>query len=90
MGFAPALASFATLFWSAEYFALMLVRLSALAAFAGKGKVLRALMMTLLGLMLATMGESPLFNAPCFTLGLLDLQSGIHFVTLAMGLFAVP
>jgi len=90
MGFAPALASFAILFWSAEYFALMLVGLSAVAAFAGKGKVLKALMMTLLGLMLATVGESSLFNAPRFTLGLLDLQSGIHFVTLAMGLFAVP
>ncbi|MEC9229813.1 MAG: tripartite tricarboxylate transporter permease, partial [SAR324 cluster bacterium] len=90
MGFAPALASFAILFWSAEYFALMLVGLSAVAAFAGKGKVLKALMMTLLGLMLSTVGESSLFNAPRFTLGLLDLQSGIHFVTLAMGLFAVP
>ena len=41
MGFAPALASFAILFWSAEYFALMLVGLSAVAAFAGKGKVLK-------------------------------------------------
>ena len=68
----------------------MLVGLSAVAAFAGKGKVLKALMMTLLGLMLSTVGESSLFNAPRFTLGLLDLQSGIHFVTLAMGLFAVP
>ena len=38
----------------------------------------------------STVGESSLFNAPRFTLGLLDLQSGIHFVTLAMGLFAVP
>jgi len=64
--------------------------LSAVSAFAGKGKVLKAVMMTLLGLMLATVGESSLFHAPRFTLGIMDLQSGINFVTLAMGLFAVP
>ena len=90
MFFAPALASFAILFWSAEYFALMLLGLSAVSAFAGKGKVLKAVMMTLLGLMLATVGESSLFHAPRFTLGIMDLQSGVNFVTLAMGLFAVP
>ena len=88
--FAPALASFAILFWSGEYFALMLLGLAAVSAFAGKGKVLKAVMMTLLGLMLATVGESSLFQAPRFTLGIMDLQSGINFVTLAMGLFAVP
>ena len=48
MFFAPALSSFAILFWSAEYFALMLLGLSAVSAFAGKGKVLKAVMMTLL------------------------------------------
>lgn len=90
LGFAPALASVAVLFWSAEYFALMVVGLTAIAAFAGTGKVTKALMMTVFGLMLATVGESSLFNAPRFTLGLLDLQSGLGFVTLAMALFALP
>ncbi len=88
--FAPALSSVAVLFWSAEYFALMLVGLSAIAAFAGRGKVVKALLMTVFGLMLATVGESALFNAPRFTMGLLDLQSGFNFVTLAMALFALP
>jgi putative tricarboxylic transport membrane protein len=90
MAFAPALASFALLFHSAEYFALMVVGLSAIAAFAGTGQVAKALMMTILGLMLATVGESALFNAPRYTLGLQDLQSGIGFITLAMALFALP
>lgn len=90
MGFAPALSSVALLFHSAEYFALMVVGLSAIAAFAGTGKVAKALMMTVLGLMLATVGESALFNAPRFTMGLSDLQSGFSFVTLAMALFALP
>ena len=90
VGFAPALASFALLFHSAEYFALMVVGLSAIAAFAGTGQVAKALMMTILGLMLATVGESALFNAPRYTMGLQDLQSGIGFITLAMALFALP
>ncbi|MEH6476615.1 MAG: tripartite tricarboxylate transporter permease [Sneathiella sp.] len=88
--FAPALSSVALLFHSAEYFALMVVGLSAIAAFAGSGKVAKALMMTIAGLMLATVGESALFNAPRFTMGLSDLQSGFSFVTLAMALFALP
>ena len=90
MGFAPALASVALLFHSAEYFALMVVGLSAIAAFAGSGQVVKALMMTVLGLMLATVGESALFNAPRFTMGISDLQSGLSFITLAMALFALP
>ena len=90
MGFAPALASVALLFHSAEYFALMIVGLSAISAFAGTGHVAKALMMTFLGVMLATVGESALFNAPRFTMGILDLQSGISFITLAMALFALP
>jgi putative tricarboxylic transport membrane protein len=90
MGFAPALASVALLFHSAEYFAMMVVGLSAISAFAGTGHVAKALLMTVLGLMLATLGESALFNAPRFTMGIMDLQSGINFITLAMALFALP
>ena len=90
MIFAPALSSVALLFHSAEYFALMVVGLSAIAAFAGTGQVSKALMMTILGLILATVGEGALFNMPRFTLGLMDLQSGISFITLAMAMFALP
>ncbi|NBD31146.1 MAG: tripartite tricarboxylate transporter permease [Alphaproteobacteria bacterium] len=90
MIFAPALSSVALLFHSAEYFALMVVGLSAIAAFAGTGQVFKALMMTILGLILATVGEGALFNMPRFTMGLMDLQSGISFITLAMAMFALP
>ncbi len=90
MIFAPALSTVALLFHSAEDFALMVVGLSAIAAFAGTGQVAKALMMTILGLILATVGEGALFNMPRFTLGLMDLQSGISFITLAMAMFALP
>lgn len=90
MIFAPALSSVALLFHSAEYFALMVVGLSAIAAFAGAGNVAKALMMTILGLMLATVGETTMAPMPRFTMGLMDLQSGLGFVTLAMAMFALP
>ena len=90
MIFAPVLSAVAKLFWSAEYFALMVLGLTAIAAFAGKGKIVKALCMTIFGIMLATVGESALHNAARFTMGIMDLQSGIYFVTLVMGLFALP
>ena len=90
MVFAPMLSSVALLFHSAEYFALMVVGLSAIAAFAGTGQVGKAILMTLAGLMMATVGEGALFNMPRFTMGMMDLQSGFSFVTLAMAMFALP
>ena len=90
MIFAPALSSVALLFHSAEYFALMVLGLAAIAAFAGQGNVAKAALMTILGLILATVGEGALFNAARFTMGFPQLQSGFGFVTLAMAMFALP
>ncbi len=90
MAFAPMLSTVALLFHSAEYFALMVVGLSAIAAFAGTGNVAKAVLMTLLGLIMATVGEGALFNMPRFTMGMMDLQSGFSFITLAMAMFALP
>lgn len=90
MVFAPALSSVALLFHSAEYFALMVVGLSAIAAFSGKGQVAKAMIMTVIGLIMATVGEGALFNMPRFTMGVMDLQSGFGFITLAMAMFALP
>lgn len=88
--FAPLLSNWAVLFWSAEYFALMVLGMTAVAAFAGGDKLLKALLMAVVGMMLSTVGESALHQAPRFTLGIADLQSGVYFVTLIMGLFAIP
>ena len=90
MIFAPALSSVALLFHSSEYFALMVLGLAAIAAFAGQGNVAKAALMTILGLIMATVGEGALFNAARFTMGLSDLQSGFGFITLAMAMFALP
>ena len=90
MIFAPMLSSVALLFHSAEYFALMIVGLSAIAAFAGTGQVAKAMVMTVLGLIMATVGEGSLFSLPRFTGGIMDLQTGFGFITLAMAMFALP
>ena len=88
-GLAPLLSNFALLFHSAEYFAIMVAGLTAIAAFAGKGNIVKALLMTVIGLALATVGENAQHSAPRFTFGILDLQSGVNFITLVMGLFAL-
>jgi len=53
---APALASLALSFQSPDYFALMLLGLTAITAMAGRGQLLQAALMTVLGLMLGTVG----------------------------------
>ena len=88
--FAPLLSKLALSFHSSEYFALMVLGLSAIAAFTGEGQIAKALMMAILGIMLATVGETALFNAPRFTAGIMNFQSGVGFITLAMAMFALP
>jgi len=86
---APYLASVSLSFQSTDYFALMVLGLSAVAAFAGKGEVLKALLMTVVGLMLSTVGTDQTVGVPRFTLGMLDLVDGISFLMLVMATFAL-
>ena len=86
---APALAKVSLSFQSADYFALMVLGLTAVAAFAGKGKFLKAAIMTIFGLMLATVGTDSDSGIPRFTFGRLDLIDGISFLLLAMAAFAL-
>ncbi|WP_428773554.1 tripartite tricarboxylate transporter permease [Vibrio sp.] len=86
---APALAKVSLSFQSSDYFALMLLGLSAVAAFAGKGQVLKAWMMTVLGLMLSTVGIDKGVGVERFTFGLTDLMDGFSFLLLAMATFAL-
>ncbi len=86
---APMLATASLLFQSSDYFALMLLGLVSVAAFAGPGGMGKALLMTLLGLMLATVGTDPSQGIPRFTLGRVDLIDGISFLLLVMATFAL-
>lgn len=86
---APSLATVSLAFQSTDYFALMVLGLTAVAAFAGKGNVIKALLMTVLGLMLSTVGTDQTQGIQRFTFGLLDLIDGISFLLLAMATFAL-
>lgn len=86
--FVPFLAKVSLSFQSADYFALMLFGCTAIAAFSGRGQVVKAIMMTLLGLMLATVGEDP-SGIQRFTFGNADLYDGISFLLLSMATFAL-
>ena len=86
--FAPILARVSLSFQSADYFALMLFGCTAIAAFSGKGQVIKAILMTLLGLMLATVGEDP-SGIQRFTFGNADFYDGISFLLLSMATFAL-
>jgi len=84
----PFLASVSLSFQSSEYFALMVFGCTAVAAFSGKGQVLKAVLMTLVGLMLATVGEDP-SGAQRLTFGNAELSDGISFLLLSMATFAL-
>ena len=86
---APALAEVSLSFQSSDYFALMVLGLTAVAAFAGKGKFLKAAIMTIFGLMLSTVGTDADSGVSRFTFGNIDLIDGISFLLLAMAAFAL-
>jgi TctA family transporter len=85
--FAPPLAELALKFDAAEYFALMVLGLVSAVAIAG-GSVLKAVLMTILGLLLGLVGTDVNTGVSRFAFGVPELIDGIGFVAMTMGLFA--
>jgi putative tricarboxylic transport membrane protein len=86
---APTLAAWALTFQAPEYFALMVLGLTAVAAFAEEGGAFKALLMTVVGLMFATIGTDIADGVERYTFHVADLADGISFVLLAMAAFAL-
>ncbi|TYP79470.1 tripartite tricarboxylate transporter permease [Paenibacillus methanolicus] len=82
------LSAVAIKFGPAEYFSLMVLGLLAISGLAGKSMV-KSLMMTAFGLLLATIGIDSVSGVERFTFGLPELYQGLEFLTIAVGLFAV-
>jgi putative tricarboxylic transport membrane protein len=82
------LAQLAVKFGPAEFFGLMVAGLCLVIGLAGKN-LLAALLMTVLGLLLAMIGLDPVRGAPRFTFGFPELYDGIGFVPVVMGLFGI-
>ena len=74
---APSLSKVSLAFRSPDYFALMILGLTAISAFSSKGQFLKAMMMVVLGLMLATVGQDSLSDITRFTFNNMNLTDGI-------------
>jgi putative tricarboxylic transport membrane protein len=85
---APPLAKFALSFSSPEYFALMSLGLALVVLLAGRS-ILKALLAALVGLWVASIGTDLFSTTSRFTFGRLELLSGIDFVVVAIGVFAL-
>ncbi|PRB80012.1 tripartite tricarboxylate transporter permease [Pseudomonas sp. MYb185] len=85
---ATPLAAFALKFGPAEYFSLMLLGLVAAVVLA-QGDLLKAVAMTLLGLLLGLIGVDVNSGEERFTFGLPELADGISFVVISMGIFGI-
>ena len=85
---AKPLSELALSFGPAEYFSLMLLGLCAVSGLAGKS-ITKAMIMTVLGLLLATIGMDNVSGVARFTYNIPNLYSGLEFLTVAVGLFAL-
>ena len=86
---APSLSKVSLSFRSPDYFGLMILGLTAVAAFSSKGNFLKAMMMCVFGLMLASVGQDTLSDIPRFTFNNMNLSDGISFVLVVMATFAM-
>src|SRR5258705_12687877 len=85
---APPLARFALAFSAPEYFALMALGLAMVVLLAGCSMA-KALLAMLLGLWIAGIGTDLFSSTSRFTFGRMELLSGIDFIVVAIGLFAI-
>jgi len=85
-GFAPPLTELGLKFGPAEYFSLMVLGLVAATVLAS-GSLPKALCMIVLGLLLGVVGQDINSGISRFAFGIRELNDGIGFVAIAMGIF---
>ncbi|WP_243388171.1 tripartite tricarboxylate transporter permease [Bacillus kexueae] len=85
---APFMADVAISFGPTEYFALMLLGLTAIASLS-EGSTVKALISATMGLIVATIGMDQQTGTLRFTFGSPYLMEGIDFLIIALGLFAL-
>ncbi len=85
---APPISKLALSFSSPEYFGLMSLGLALVVLLAGRS-IVKALLAALLGLWIASMGTDLFSSTSRFTFGRLELLSGIDFIVVAIGVFAL-
>jgi putative tricarboxylic transport membrane protein len=86
--FAPLLADQALRFGPPEYFGLMVLAFTVVVSLSG-ASLTRGLAMAVTGYLVSLVGLGPATGEARFTLGLEKLMSGVDFISLVVGLFAV-
>jgi putative tricarboxylic transport membrane protein len=86
--FAAPIAEFALHFGPVEYFALMLFALTTVSALTGDS-LAKGLIATFLGLAISTIGIDLQSGRPRFTMGITELQQGVSFLVVVVGIFAL-
>lgn len=76
--------------WSApEYFLVGVLGILAVAALSSKDKI-KSVISVILGLMVATIGMDIFSGIPRYTMGSIDLLTGVSMVALIIGVFGIP
>ncbi len=86
--FAPPIAEFALSFGPPEKFALALLGLLMAVTLSGDS-ITKGLIVMVLGLLFGAVGIDPISGKSRFDFGVIELQSGFDFVTLAVGVFGL-
>lgn len=81
------LAQFALLFGPAEFFAVLLFSFTIISGLSG-GSLAKGIISAAMGLFLSTIGLDPIGGTQRFSFGIPELDSGLSFVPLLIGLFA--
>lgn len=85
---APPLARVAIQLGPWEYFSLIVFAMTVIASLVGRS-LARGLIAGLIGILIATVGPDPMMNSPRFTFDLAMLSSGLPFLAVLIGVFAV-
>ena len=84
----PPFAKVALTFSSAEYFAVVFLGLSSVVVI-GTRSIGSALISLFIGIFLGTIGMDEIYGVPRFTFGIRLLETGINFVVVLIGVFAI-
>jgi TctA family transporter len=87
--FSPLLSKVALLFGPAEYASMVVMALITVAALSTEGPLLSTIAMSVLGLLLGTVGTDVGSGVGRFTFGRAELADGLSFVAVAVGFFAI-
>ncbi|MBQ7534698.1 MAG: tripartite tricarboxylate transporter permease [Stomatobaculum sp.] len=85
---APALGAFSLKFSVLEYFLLSVFGLTIIASLAGEN-VIKGLFSGVLGLLLGCVGIDKISGLPRMTLGMIQLEDGLNYVPVLIGMFSV-